>query len=150
MRVWRLCKAKNAKDAFSGEGARLHGGRWNYRGIPVVYTSESRALAALELRVHTPQLVRDLVLIGADLPDALPVTRLRPEDLPMGWDQYPAPEELKGIGMTWIEQGANVALVVPSVVIPSEHNIVLNPRHPDFPSIQIREPEPFLYDHRLF
>ena len=51
-RAWRLVKARHAAGAFDGEGARLHGGRWNSRGARVVYVSSSRSLAALELLVH--------------------------------------------------------------------------------------------------
>lgn len=51
-RTFRLVKARQTAEAFSGEGARLYGGCWNKRGTALVYTSESLALAVLEQFVH--------------------------------------------------------------------------------------------------
>ena len=150
MRVWRLCKSKYAANAFSGEGARLYGGRWNYPGYPVVYTAESRSLAILEHRVHTAEIVPQLVLIPADLPDTTPVTRISLKLLPVDWNTYPAPEELRQMGTDWITSAETAVLVVPSAVIPGDQNVLLNPSHPDFDTLRIGQPETFTYDRRLF
>ena len=51
MRVWRLVKTKYAASAFDGDGARMHGGRWNSVGVAAVYGADSEALLmALDLR----------------------------------------------------------------------------------------------------
>ena len=118
--------------------------------VPVVYTSESRSLAILEHRVHTAEIVPHLVLIPADLPDATPVTRIALDALPVDWNAYPAPEELKQMGTDWIALAETAALVVPSAVIPGDQNVLLNPRHPDFQALRIGQPETFAYDRRLF
>lgn len=52
MRTWRLTTARHAHTAFTGEGARRYGGRWNAKGVPVVYTAGSLSLAMLEMLVQ--------------------------------------------------------------------------------------------------
>jgi RES domain-containing protein len=149
LRVWRLCRGKHA--AFDGEGARLAGGRWNPRGLPIVYTSETLALAALELLVHcdAPLAPADLVAIAADVPEQLSREEIRTRELPSGWRRYPAPEELARFGAAWARRGASALLAVPSAVVPSERNFLLNPAHPEFAKIRIAKPEPFTFDGRL-
>jgi len=150
MRVWRLCKRKYSADAWSGEGARLAGGRWNHPGVAAVYTAESRALAVLEHRVHTDRPVPDLVFVSADLPDDVAVTTLEVADLPQNWTDYPAPTVLQDLGTQWIRERTTVALRVPSAVLAGDRNVVLNPSHPNFARIQFGPTEPFAYDARLF
>jgi hypothetical protein len=41
-------------------------------------------------------------------------------------------------------------LRVPSVLVPSESNFLLNPRHPEYTNLVIGEPLPFSFDPRLF
>ena len=133
-RVWRVCKRLHAEVAFTGEGAGRYGGRWNPRGIAVVYTAETLSLALLEVLVHVDprQAPRDLVGIPVDLPDGLALEEVREEDLPKGWGKLPAPVSLARLGAEWARSQRTVALVVPSVVNPVERNVLLNPRHPDF------------------
>ncbi len=149
MRVWRLCRRAHA--AFDGEGARLAGGRWNRRGTPVVYVSQSLSLAALELLVHADAalLPDDLVAIPAEIPDALSIETLDAADLPRDWRRYPAPESLAERGTAWARAARSPALSVPSAVVPSERNFLLNPAHPDFGKIRIGKPERFALDGRL-
>jgi RES domain-containing protein len=149
MRVWRLCRRKHA--AFDGEGARLAGGRWNRRGTAVVYASETLSLAALEYLVHLDVTLapRDLVAAAADLPDVLPVTRFEVADLPRNWRRYPAPEALAERGTEWAEARRTAVLSVPSALVPSERNILLNPGHPDFKKLRLLPPERFSFDPRL-
>jgi RES domain-containing protein len=49
---WRIFKKKHKASALTGEGARRFGGRWNSRGVGVIYTSASPSLAILEILVH--------------------------------------------------------------------------------------------------
>ena len=150
MRVWRLCRRKNA--AFDGEGARLAGGRWNRRGTAVVYTSATLSLAVLEYFVNLPggQAPADLVSIPADVPDALPVSSLDSAGLPRGWRKYPALEALAELGARWVEEGKAAILAVPSAVVPKERNYLLNPAHTDFRRITVGKPEPFSLDFRMW
>lgn len=135
---------------FDGEGARLHGGRWNGPDTPIVYTSSTLALAALELFVQLtdPDLTGDLVATPAGIPAGVTVSRVRLSDLPENWRQYPAPEMLRDLGTRWAQGGRTAVLTVPSAVIPAELNYLLNPRHPGFRRIRLGAFEPFRFDPR--
>jgi RES domain-containing protein len=148
--AWRIVKARHAAKAFDGEGARLEGGRWNSFGTPLVYTSESAALAALELLVHLGRgsILGAYVLIACTFEDTL-VERLDPKRLPGNWRSYPAPPELQSIGDEWVRAASSAILQVPSAVIASDSNYLLNPRHRDFKAIQVMHPERFELDPRL-
>ena len=121
-------------------------------GLPVVYTADSLALAALETFVHLdPDLLpADFVAIAATIPARLPVTRLRVEDLPSDWDDYPAPDTLKQLGSDWFRLQSTVALAVPSVIIPQEENWLFNPTHKDFNRIAIAPATDFKFDPRMW
>lgn len=151
MHFWRICRRKYAAAAATGEGARLYGGRWNSRGVRVVYASTSLSLAAMETFVHIePNLApRDLVFIRGAIPDALSVPKLDLKLLPARW-QRSIGESLAHFGDDWVRKAANAALLVPSAVIDDEWNILLNPAHSDFPKIRFRAPEPFHFDSRMF
>lgn len=137
--------------AFTGEGARLAGGRWNHKGTRVVYCSDSRALAAMELFVNLdPGLAPpELVFIAVDVPDEI-ITTVDIATLPSGWSTYPAPDALKDIGTEWARGGTSAALLVPSAVMPEEHNLVLNPEHPDFRRVKIGTSSKFTFDGRMW
>ena len=149
MRVWRICRKPHT--AFDGEGARLAGGRWNLKGSPIVYTSSSLSLAALEMLVHfeVGDAPDDLVSVWADIPADLPIRALRLSELPRRWRDLPAPEELARIGTDWVASGATAVLAVPSVIVDRERNYLLNPRHEDFRRITLGTAEEFRFDPRL-
>jgi RES domain-containing protein len=151
MRAFRLSTSAFQFVAFTGEGARLAGGRWNRKGITMVYCSENRTLAAIEFFVNLAPSMRppDLVVIAAEVPDdAIAVVKIA--DLPSNWKDYPAPAEIMKIGTKWIESKTSAALLVPSVVTPEERNVLLNPEHPDFRRIKIGKPSKFTYDKRMW
>lgn len=147
--VWRITTARFAQSAFSGEGARLYGGRWNPKGWPVVYTAQSQSLALLELMVQDEPLRAHYVLIPAQLPDDLPETRIDIDQLPDDWRTIGARDVLQAMGQAWLESGQSAVLNVPSAVVPAERNLLLNPRHPDFARIVIGEPQSLQTDIRL-
>lgn len=148
--AWRIVKARHAADAFDGEGARLEGGRWNSPGTPLVYTSQSAALAALELLVHLGRrsILGAYVLIPCTFDNAL-VEPLDSKRLPSNWRSYPAPPELQLLGDEWVRSGTSAVLQVPSAVIANDANYLLNPRHPDFAAVRVLRPQPFEFDPRL-
>lgn len=150
MLSWRIVKPEFAHDAFSGRGARLYGGRWNPRGVAVVYTSATLSLATLELLVGTPrpQRLPEYAAFRCAVPDRL-IEELNPALLPEAWRGYPAPPQLQQIGSEWVTSLRSVALAVPSAVIESETNLLLNPDHPDFGEIEISEVRPLRFDLRL-
>lgn len=149
-RVWRIVKRRHAERAFDGAGARRTGGRWNSPGVAMVYTAESASLAVLEVLVHlgTASPLPAYALAEAELDDAL-VARLDESDLPPDWRASPPPAALRRLGDEWVASGRSAALAVPSVVIPWETNVLLNPAHPDFAGVRLGEPQPFEIDARL-
>ena len=151
MHVWRICRQLHAAGAFSGEGARLYGGRWNTQGVSVVYASPSLALAAVETFVHLEPNLRpdDLVSIEAELPDNVSSERLDLKYLPRNWYKL-RDESLRKFGDRWIGTGGTVALHVPSAAIRGEWNVLLNPGHSDFRRLKIQHSKPFEFDLRMF
>jgi RES domain-containing protein len=148
--AWRIVKTSRVAAAFDGEGARLYGGRWNSPGTAMVYTSESVALAALELLVHlqsSPLLARYSV-IPARFDEDL-VEPVDPASLPRGWNAHPAPVRLQEIGDRWVAQGRSAVLRVPSAVVPTERNFLLNPAHTGFAKVEIGAPIAFAFDPRF-
>ena len=151
MRFWRICRRRYAAEAASGKGARLYGGRWNSRGLTVVYTSTSLALAAVETFVNLEPNLRpnDLVSIEGEIPEAVEIARVDVKALSANWHQT-RDESLRRFGDAWVHAGEQVALLVPYVAIPGEWNLLLNPAHRDFSRINFREPQPFEFDLRMF
>jgi RES domain-containing protein len=147
--AWRIVKAKHAAGAFSGKGAADHGGRWNSRGAPVVYTSGAKSLAALESLVHlNPPVHFKYVAIRAKFDEAL-VEIFPVKALPPDWRSEPPPPSTKAIGDAWTRSARSAMLALPSVIISGEPNYLLNPAHPDFKKISVGKPEPFAFDPRL-
>lgn len=152
MRVWRLCRAGYAATAFDGEGAQLFGGRWNEKGVPVVYTSATLSLAVLEVLVHhrVPLPPQDFVAISAELPPRLRPSVIKPAQLPLAWQADPPPHALQRLGSEWAASSRSLVLAVPSALIPQEFNYLINPRHPDFARLTLTSPQKFPFDPRLW
>jgi RES domain-containing protein len=150
MLLWRICRQRYAAAAASGEGARLYGGRWNSRGVRVVYASTSLALAAVETFVNLePNLQpKDLVCVQGEIPGELAIGRLDLKVLPPNWHKS-RDESLRRFGDEWVRAAESVALLVPSAAIRGEWNILLNPAHGDFARIKFNDPEPFEFDVRM-
>lgn len=147
--VWRLVTARFAKSAFSGDGARLYGGRWNRKGVPLVYTAGSQSLAMLEMLVQDEPLRARYVTIEARIPKSVTIDRIRIEGLPSDWRNIAAREKLQAMGTEWARKRSAAVLAVPSAVIPAESNYLLNPLHTEFRRIRIGKPEKFETDLRL-
>jgi RES domain-containing protein len=147
---WRIVKAKYAATAFDGEGSRIAGGRWNSRGHAIVYTSETAALAALELLVHLgrSRSLPDYVIFSCTFPESV-IQTVAAEELPANWRSYPAPAALQRIGDEWFERRQSAVLRVPSSVIETENNYLLNPGHRNFRRVVVSGPQPFDLDLRL-
>ncbi len=141
MRLWRL--AREAHSALDGEGARMFGGRWNSPGRPVVYCAGSAALAILEVRVHL-DLPLDLLPEDYRL-FAIETGNRAPLDAPPGaWD------DPRGFGDDWLACRRSAIVRVPSILVPEESNLLINPLHPEAPGIQLVSQRPFQFDTRLF
>lgn len=151
MIVFRLSKAAYADD-LSGKGAELTGGRWNSKRIAMLYSSESRALCAVEIAVHIPLgiLPSDYMLITIDFPGQVKFEEVSVDDLPDGWNSMPYGNLTRNIGDTFVKEMKSAVLKVPSAVIPGEFNFLINPKHPDSSLITIRDCQLFNIDSRLF
>jgi RES domain-containing protein len=147
--AWRIVRTVRVADAFSGEGARLGGGRWNSREVPVVYTSEHQSLAALELLVHiNPQIQIELVVFRIEW-ENFATEKVFLNQLPSNWRDQPPAGATVALGDQWARRRKSVLLAVPSVLIPEESNYLINPLHPDFKRLEIGPPKPFSLDQRL-
>jgi RES domain-containing protein len=105
MQAFRLCRS--AYPAYDGEGARRVGGRWNSRGVRVLYMSESRSLAVLEILVHLSSTLPDKYLLGAaNIPHDVAIERIAQEDLPVTWSTLNPAEQIvtKRLGDVWVQQ----------------------------------------------
>lgn len=151
MRFWRICRRRYAAQAATGEGARLYGGRWNSRGVRVVYASTSLALAAIETFVNLEPNLRpkDLVSITGEIPEGIEILRVDLATLPPNWNRC-REDVLRKVGDAWIREALTVTLLVPSAAIRGEWNLLLNPAHRDFATIKFDDPQPFEFDVRMF
>lgn len=146
----RIVRSHRVASAMDGEGARRVGGRWNPPGIPVVYMTVSRALAALEILVHAGRDViqLDWSVISAEVPeDWIEKTELA--NLPNDWNALPSSQASSEFGAEWVRAERSLAILLPSAIIPEEQVLMLNVRHPDFPKLEITPPKKFRFDHRL-
>lgn len=147
--AWRIVKAKHAATAFSGEGAFRAGGRWNSRGVRVVYASATKSLAALENLVHlNPPVLFKYAAIPLEFDDAL-IEIIAAAAIPANWRIEPAAPSSQALGDAWVRDARSAVLAVPSVIVSGEPNYLLNPAHRDFEKIDIGNPEPFVFDPRL-
>jgi len=148
MLVYRITGRKYAND-LSGIGAAKYGGRWNKKGSPVLYTGETKEIALLETIVHTPpMLIPKLSILTIEIPD-FSITEIKIEDLPPNWHDYPAPTILSEISERWIVKNNSVALSVPSCIIHSAKNYILNCNHKDYKNVKVIDIKNFHFDTRL-
>ena len=132
-------------------GARLYGGRWNNKGIGLVYTSENRSLATVEYLVHVPISIipENLSIASIEIPIMITQKDVLPGRLPRYWRDYPSPPQLADLGTKWASSNETLLLRVPSAVVENEFNILINPQHPDMKLISISKIEKFRFDTRL-
>lgn len=148
--AWRITRKNYVKNAFSGEGAKIFGGRWNPIGYPMVYVAQNLSLAILELIVHLnddsdiTRFVAIPVTFDKSLVHVLPQSQL-----PDNWFDLPISEQSQMVGKKWLEQQQSVLLQVPSSVVPSESNFLINPLHPQFAKLEIGSPQSLCIDQRI-
>lgn len=154
--LWRIATdtPHYTADDTSGEGARRTGGRWNRKGEAVLYASSGIALACLETVVHLAagDLPLNRYLVRLDVPDAVWGRRriVTAETAPVGWDAVPPGKTSLDLGSAWLADAQAPALLcVPSVVVPEELNVLVNPNHPDAGRIKAVKLRKWLYDARF-
>ena len=152
MILYRFSRKEHGGD-LSGKGAEMYGGRWNSKGVPVTYCSESRALAVTEIVAYTPPglIPEGYVLNIIEVPDNPEFFCTIPTDeLPADWKKYPHRKETKQLGDTYLKVGNCLLVQVPSALVDGEHNYLLNPAHPYFSKVKVLEVLPFNFNERLF
>ena len=153
--LWRIATDTPAYEAddLSGAGAKRTGGRWNEADTALVYASQSRALACLETVVHlnVGGLPFNRYLVSIEVPDEVWAAGRREDSasLPVGWDAEPAGRASIRLGTSWVQERITALLIVPSVIIPEEANVLINPSHPDSAKLSARKVRRWLYDPRL-
>lgn len=155
MKVYRLAKERAGKyraDDLSGQGTALAGGRWNPHGMAVLYTCCHASTAVLEARVHASGIMplANFYLVTLEVPDADMGRAFRPA-LPPDWDTLDGdPASTTEIGRAWLRAGEGLAMRVPSVVCPTDYNVLLNPQHPRMKQVTVVDKRLFEIDRRLF
>jgi RES domain-containing protein len=149
-RAYRIVKRRHVKQAFTGEGAKLAGGRWNSPGKRAVYLSSTLSLAAIETFVHLGDDASRLhyVYFEIEIPDSVAIVSLTIR--PRGWRWEPPSLASQHAGDRWLVTNRSALLEVPSAIIPTETNLVLNPAHPDAGKLRIGTPRPFQFDPRMW
>lgn len=153
--AWRIATdtPDYTSDDASGAGAKATGGRWNRQGTALIYAASSIALACLETLVHlgAAGLPLNRYLVRIDIPDALWETaqQLTADTAPVGWDAIPAGKTSLDTGEAWAAARTSALLLVPSIVIPEELNLLVNPAHPDAAQLAYAKVRRWQYDARL-
>lgn len=149
MTVYRLAYRNYIGDV-SGIGARLYGGRWNPKGVPCIYTSAHVSLALLEKFVHArgKEDMDGLMLLSIELPDRRDlVYHVDKSRMVAGWSDNI--DYSQWLGKQLLAEDTFVAFSVPSAIVPSERNFIINPQAADFHAVKFNRPAPFDIDSRL-
>jgi RES domain-containing protein len=125
VRIWRITAGQHIETVFSGVGGLYASGRWHPQGYKISYTSESLALASLEVFVHSETTDIPLACVSAVIPDATPILEIT--DLPANWQDVAAYPILQEIGRKWLRTMEDPVLKVPSAIIPVEYNYLSIP-----------------------
>lgn len=138
MRVFRIAKKQYLQD-LSGEGSRLYGGRWNKKGMAMLYFSDSLSTCLLEVLVHLDfkHLTNDFCYIEIEVPDTLIDTKLKLKDLDENWRDNPPRSSTVSLGTAFLKANKKLGLKVPCAILPMASNILINPRHKDIAKLKI-------------
>lgn len=125
--------------------------RWNANDVEMIYTSSSRSLACLENVVHRSQLglAANFSVLAIEIPEKVKIQTIQVADLPENWKNFSQMFYTQGLGNAWISENKEAVLRVPSSIIPSEFNYLLNPNHVDFKTIKLLSHTAFLFDDRI-
>lgn len=152
--VWRIATEAPdyAANDLSGTGASLTGGRWNSVGTPVVYCAINIALATIETvhYIKVGSMPYNRYLVRIDIPDDVWAACQVLAPLPGGWDAVPPGISARTAGDAWIASGSSALLRVPSVIVPEEDNVLINPQHGDAAAIHATTVKRWIYDPRFF
>lgn len=150
MELYRITLSKYANQLY----APAYPGRWNSKGVPVIYCSWSRSLASLENLVHRGEKVLSSLfsIMVIDVKDSVEMASIPLESLPDDWamtsvDVY---RNCQRLGDEWVKSSKSCLLEIPSAIIHEESNYIINPAHEDFSKVQLMRVEEFQFDERMF
>lgn len=135
MKVYRIAKCQFIDD-ISGFGSYLYGGRWNSKGVHMLYTSSTSSLAMLEMIAHGIEIQEDYCMLMLEIPDDK-IKTINQSELPANWFAHPAPDQLKSIGDAFVADNKYLAIRLPSAVNRSETNVLINPKHVEFKKVKV-------------
>lgn len=151
--VWRIASDAPGytADDLTGAGAKLSGGRWNRPGGAMLYGATHISLAVLETFIHLNAggLPLNRYLVEFTIPDAVWQRARQLRTPPVGWDAIPTGKVSLDAGDDWLKANTAALMIVPSVVVNEEFNVLINPRHPDMLHVTARKVRKWLYDPRL-
>ena len=154
VQLWRIAVEAPTYSAndLSGAGAKSTGGRWNSVGTPIIYTASNIALATIEtiLHIRGGSLPFNRFLVQIEVPDDVWAARTVLDPLPGGWDAVPAGLTSRTTGDAWAASNSSILLAVPSVSVPDEYNVLINPLHASIASISAKTLKRWIYDPRFF
>lgn len=148
MEVYRISSAKYANKLQASGVAN----RWNKEGEYVIYAAESRSLATLEMVAHRNAIMsgQKFKLMTISIPaNSKYYNHYQKKGLPKGWNSPKNKQQLQNFGSDWYKANDSICLLVPSVIIPQEFNIVINTKHPHFNKIKLVKVEDYNWDERL-
>ena len=128
MFVYRLQRKKYAS-ILNGKGAAKSNNRWNSKGVEMIYTADSRALAMAEVVVHLSLsiLPKDFQMMEIEIPDTIKMETLNIKKLNLDWNNHPATSQTQRMGDAFIDSAKAFLFKVPSAVVKGDSNILLNP-----------------------
>ncbi len=150
MIVYRIDRLKRKNDLLSGIGAEKVGGRWNQIGTRAVYTSQNISLAYLEIVMHldiSEDLPDDRILVHIEIPDD--ITIFEEKKLPKNWNSFPYSSSTQEVFTKFCKENKGAVLKVPSAIVKSEYNFIINHLHEEASRIKVLKIEKFLFDNRL-
>jgi RES domain-containing protein len=151
MMLYRIVMRRYLASTWTGYGAEIYGGRWNHKGYAAIYLANSVSLAMLEtlVHIHDSATLSEFELFQIEIDDSS-IMLLQPQDWPSDWRSAPAPVATMDVGTEWLKSESSVGLLVPSTLVPSENNMLINPYHKDFQAcLNSVKPLSFAFDPRL-
>ena len=144
---WRISN----HHVLTGEGGLRTSARWHHAGRPIVYLADSPAGALLEVLVHLEldenQLPQAYTLLEVTAPDHLAIHAIEP---PPGSAWKADLSMSRTLGDQWLATAPTALARVPSAILPSTANYLLNPRHLDSHKLEIVQAVRSPFDPRLF
>lgn len=151
-RVFRLIKERFLDTPLAG-GSAKRGERWNPVGVDVLYTSSSPELALVEVLANLMPIRLDELptyyLITIGIPDQEAIRIYSADQLPPGWNTPVRTTQLQLFLGEWLQGTQELAVALPSAVVPFSPNIILHRTHPAFKQVQVESIQPFTVDGRL-